>query len=134
MAVSDNPYRNLPAVNDILQSASLAEIIAKHGHDNVVAAVRMELAEFRRQLSLGRSANCESTASAIANRTALRLERELQPRLRAVINATGIVLHTIVDAGLRARAPVAVQEGQPVVAERVEEKDPAEMDPGRDPD
>ncbi len=102
-----NPYRNLPAVNDILQSPTLASVIASHGHDGVVAAVRAELADVRAALAHGEAFNGECSANAIADRAALRLERDLQPRLRSVINATGIVLHTNLG-----RAPMAEAAGK----------------------
>ncbi len=107
MSSTANPYRHLPAVNDVLQLPSLAELVARHGHDGVVAAVRAELAEVRRRLSLGDSPNGECSADAIAQRAASRLERSVQPRLRTVINATGIVLHTNLG-----RAPMAHEAGK----------------------
>ncbi len=93
-----NPFRDLPSVNEVLQLVNAPE----HSHEQMVAAVRQELAELRRRLGSGESADGEATAKAIAARAAARLVREMRPRLRPVINATGIVLHTNLG-----RAPVA---------------------------
>ena len=82
-------------------------LIAMHGHDSVVAAVRAELADVRRQLSLGVLPDGECSSDAIAKKAAARLDRDAQPRLRAVINATGIVLHTNLG-----RAPMAALAAQ----------------------
>src|SRR5207244_5314147 len=65
-------------------------------------AVRHELAECRHRLAQGESLDGAATADAIAEAARQRLERELQPKLRSVINATGIVLHTNLG-----RAPIA---------------------------
>ncbi len=98
----DNPFRNLPAVNDVLQAPAVQSLAQAQAHDLIVAAVRQELAELRRRLASGDSADGQSSADAVAARVAERLARELRPKLRPVINATGIVLHTNLG-----RAPVA---------------------------
>src|SRR5579864_2420928 len=72
--MADNPFRNIPSVNDILDLPSVRALAREHAHDAIVAAVR----------------------------EALRLGRDLRPKLRPVINATGIVLHTNLG-----RAPIA---------------------------
>src|SRR5262249_1363106 len=71
------------------------------------AAIRQELAEVRRQLGQGEQIDGQGGAEAVAARVAERLGRELRPKLRPVINATGIVLHTNLG-----RAPVAEEAAQ----------------------
>ena len=100
--MTENPFRRLPAVNDILASAPVQALFAEHGHDATAAAVRAELDGLRDLLRDGRELNGEAEVSAVALRVAARLERDSAPRLRSVINATGIVLHTNLG-----RAPVA---------------------------
>jgi len=92
--VSTNPYRNLPAVNDVLQAPALQALAAAHAHDLLVAAVRAELALVRQQLAQGGAFAGGALVEAVARQVAERLQRELRPKLRPVINATGIVLHT----------------------------------------
>jgi L-seryl-tRNA(Ser) seleniumtransferase len=100
--MADNPFRNLPAVNDILELPAVQTLTRAHTHELVVAAVRQELAGLRRRLSNGETIDGETSADQVADRVRERLSRELRPKLRPVINATGIVLHTNLG-----RAPVA---------------------------
>jgi L-seryl-tRNA(Ser) seleniumtransferase len=98
--MSDQPFRSLPAVNDVLDFPSVRALFERHAHARITDAVRAELARLRTLLKSGSDDGVE--VGTIAERVAARLEREAQPRLRAVINATGIVLHTNLG-----RAPVA---------------------------
>src|SRR3954469_18101818 len=100
--MADNPLRNLPSVNDVLACAPLRDLAANHAHEQLVAAVREELALTRKRLQQGEALDGTAGAEVLAARAAARLERDLRPKLRTVINATGIVLHTNLG-----RAPVA---------------------------
>lgn len=102
-----NPYRKLPAVNDVLEIPALAQVMQGQPHELVVAAVRQELADIRGRLGQADTIDGLASAEAIAGRVADRLARELQPKLRQVINATGIVLHTNLG-----RAPIALAAAQ----------------------
>ena len=87
-----NPYRQLPSISDLLERPDLAEVRAAHSHDAVTSALRTELDELRNRIASGHSIDGE--LESIATRIRHRLERDSLPILRAVINATGIVLHT----------------------------------------
>ena len=100
--MTDNPFRNLPSVHDILQAAAVQALAGKHAHEVVVEAIRDEITELRRRLSQGEVLDGEATADILARRVSDRLGRNFRPKLRPVINATGIVLHTNLG-----RAPVA---------------------------
>jgi L-seryl-tRNA(Ser) seleniumtransferase len=100
--VSDNPFRRLPSVTDVLAAPPLAALAAARPHAALVEAVRAELADLRRRLADGEAIDGVGAPEAVAARAADRLERSLRPALRPVINATGIVLHTNLG-----RAPVA---------------------------
>ncbi|MBI3821078.1 MAG: L-seryl-tRNA(Sec) selenium transferase [Planctomycetes bacterium] len=100
MTKNDNPYRNLPAVTDVLQVPSVVALEPAHAHDVVVEAIRAELADVRAGLAQGRNGTC--TPESIAASIEKRLHHDMKPRLRSVINATGIVLHTNLG-----RAPIA---------------------------
>ena len=100
--MSNNPLRNLPPVNAILSEEILRHEATHHAHDAIVAAVRAELADVRRQLLDQPESDGTPDAAAIAARVAIRLSAESSPKLRPVINATGIVLHTNLG-----RAPMA---------------------------
>jgi L-seryl-tRNA(Ser) seleniumtransferase len=71
------------------------------------------LAELRDQLRAGAAADGELAADIVAARAAAYLAQQVRPKLRPVINATGIVLHTnlgrapLADAAARAAADAA---------------------------
>jgi L-seryl-tRNA(Ser) seleniumtransferase len=98
--MTDNPYRRLPAVGDVLQAAPLLALADRHAHDRIVAAIRAELDDLRQRLA--ENAAVTADVEAVAARAAARLARETRPKLRTVINATGVVLHTNLG-----RAPMA---------------------------
>jgi L-seryl-tRNA(Ser) seleniumtransferase len=100
--MSKNLFRHLPSVNEVLAAPPVQALAGDHAHAVLVAAVRAELAELRRLLRQGEATDGGTGAEAVAGRVAERLGRELRPKLRTVINATGIVLHTNLG-----RAPVA---------------------------
>jgi L-seryl-tRNA(Ser) seleniumtransferase len=100
--MTDNPYRNLPSVNDVLAAAAVQALAASHAHDAIVTAIRAELGELRNRLGRGELIDGRASAEVVAGRVAERLGREYRPKLRGVINATGIVLHTNLG-----RAPIA---------------------------
>ena len=89
-----NPFRNLPAVSAVLDQPVLAAARAAHPADAVTAAVRAELAAVRSRLAAGEAVDGVASAEGLAAAAADRLERAAAPRLRTVINATGIILHT----------------------------------------
>jgi L-seryl-tRNA(Ser) seleniumtransferase len=100
--MNDNPFRNLPSVNDVLLVAPVQVLAGQHAHEQIVTAVRDELADLRCALSQGESIDGRASPEAVGERVVQRLGRLFQPKLRPVINATGIVLHTNLG-----RAPVA---------------------------
>src|SRR2546426_12836952 len=86
-------FRSLPAVNEVAESAILAGWLARTPRTVVVDAVRAVLGEFRAELA-GAGDIAVPTLDQFAERTVSRLQRQERPRLRPVINATGIILHT----------------------------------------
>lgn len=100
--MSENPFRKLPSVTQVLQAEALARLTVVHAHEQIVIAVRAELDAVRARLARGEMLDGEIAAEVLAQRAAARLDAEQKPRLRRVINATGIVLHTNLG-----RAPLA---------------------------
>ncbi len=98
--MSDEPLRKLPAVNEVLDA--LTALDGQHGREQILQAVREELEEVRTLLKAGGDSSDRVDVATIASRVAGRLRHAVQPLLRPVINATGIVLHTNLG-----RAPVA---------------------------
>ena len=87
--------RALPSVHQVLEEKPAAALVAAHGRPLVRFAVQRILEEERRG---GAAAEPKDRWSAIE-----RVIRELRrPRLRPVVNATGVILHTNLG-----RAPLA---------------------------
>jgi L-seryl-tRNA(Ser) seleniumtransferase len=99
---SSSAFRNLPSVNEVLRSSPVQALVANYAHDQLVAAIRAELDDLRGRLARGESPDGAAGVEPIAARVAQRLGQAFQPKLRSVINATGIVLHTNLG-----RAPIA---------------------------
>ena len=59
-------YRLLPSVDELLQSADLAPLIAREGQPVVADAVRAVLARLREEVTGGRVASAETMSSVIA--------------------------------------------------------------------
>ncbi len=100
--MSDNPLRKLPKVNDVLAAPAVEALAGEHAHERIVEAVRAEIDALRARLKEDPGGDGVVEPAAVAERAAARLRRDLRPRLRPVINATGIVLHTNLG-----RAPLA---------------------------
>jgi L-seryl-tRNA(Ser) seleniumtransferase len=83
--------RALPSVEQLLQSEPLRSAAADAPRALAVAAARDAVEQARNEIRQGNGA---LPSGALALEAANRLERWLRPSLRAVINATGVVLHT----------------------------------------
>lgn len=88
--------RALPSIDELLSRPSLATLVASHPRPLVVEALRLAVAEVRQQVLAGE-------ARAFSDIDVRRcLAKLAAPRLRPVLNATGVVLHTNLG-----RAPLA---------------------------
>ncbi len=92
--MSDNPYRKLPAVHQLLDHALIVALKDRHAHERIAEAVRIEVDTLRERLKSGEPLDKTMEQDAVAQRVVDRVEAEASPHLRTVINATGIVLHT----------------------------------------
>jgi len=97
-----NPFRNLPSVNQLLESEPLKKMIESVNHNVVANGVRTVLDDLRTQVNSATEDVQIPTPSELADKIASWLQDEQVPSLRRVINGTGVVLHT----GL-GRAPLA---------------------------
>lgn len=88
--------RSLPGVDVALASPVFASVLETHGRDLVVDALRTVLAHLRAEPGGATwSAGDEGAMMHdLAARVRSAIEERLRPSLRAVINATGVVLHT----------------------------------------
>jgi L-seryl-tRNA(Ser) seleniumtransferase len=92
----ENPLRALPSVNDLLADPRLVELESKQGHEAAVEAARGALAEARNAILAG------NDPGDLAGRALAFADAVAAPRLRRVLNATGVIVHTNLG-----RAPLA---------------------------
>jgi L-seryl-tRNA(Ser) seleniumtransferase len=85
---SRNPLRDLPSVDRLLADERLRALADEHGHELVLAAARAALAHAREDIKAG------FEQEDLPARAIVELDRLLAPRLRPVINGTGVVVHT----------------------------------------
>lgn len=100
--ISPNPpsLRNLPAVDTLLNQPAVASLLNEFARPELVHCIRSVLEQRRAALLAGESPDLDVAALALDVRQ--MLYRRIQPNLRRVINATGVVLHTNLG-----RAPLA---------------------------
>ncbi len=89
-----NIFRNLPSVNQLLDSPQLKKMVESVNHHVVVDGVRTFLDDLREQVSTAAEDVTIPTPNELADKIADWLQKEEKPYLREVINGTGIVLHT----------------------------------------
>ncbi len=108
MAPATPPVR-IPAVGRLLETGPFRELAERFGRELVTAALRREVAEVRRALraDAGPPGFEGDPAAWLCGSVELRLARWRGPRLRRVVNATGVVVHT--NLGRAVLAPPAAQ-------------------------
>ncbi len=87
-------YRKIPKVDQLLREPSIQELCAFYGKDAVLDAVRRELDGLRKSMEKEGEAEITASLGRLKESVRARMEREEEPSLRPVINATGILLHT----------------------------------------
>lgn len=94
--------RHLPSVDTLLLEEEFQELQRRFGRERVVRRIRAEIERVRSSWSSGKDFGEPLARADWGALVASALETEDVPSLRAVINATGIVLHTNLG-----RAPLA---------------------------
>ena len=89
---------SLPAVGGLINEPAYAELAAEFGHERVVEAIREHVAAERNGVAV-------SDAERV-NRVGDSLRAAVAPRLRHVINASGVILHTNLGRAPLSRAAV----------------------------
>jgi L-seryl-tRNA(Ser) seleniumtransferase len=99
--------RDLPSVEELLQTKTAAELIARYGRPLTLTAIRETLDKIRARFSSGQI-TALPLYDLILTQTEALLSSWIKPTLRLVINATGVILHTnlgrapLSDATIRA--------------------------------
>jgi L-seryl-tRNA(Ser) seleniumtransferase len=83
--------RKLPSVDKLLQEKAIQALAEAHSHELTVEAAREALESARQAILEGSPCPTVSQLAAVA---VANLNRRLQPTLRPVINATGVIIHT----------------------------------------
>jgi L-seryl-tRNA(Ser) seleniumtransferase len=110
----NHPLRHLPSVHELLDSPPLRGLVDKVSHHVVVSEVRAFLDNLRGEFQQRAAEVRIPAASELADRIAQWIVSDQRPRLRPVINATGIILHT--GLGRSPLAEAALQEVAAVAA------------------
>jgi len=102
--IMQNPLRNLPSVNDLIERPPLKEMLGSVSRSVVVSGVRSFLDNLRRDIITTASDIKPPSPAELAEHIADWIYKAKAPPLRPVVNATGVLLHT----GL-GRAPLPEQ-------------------------
>src|SRR5690242_18100344 len=89
-------YRKLPSVDDLMRDTELSAMVASDGHAAVADAARSVLSRLREEISAGNldASGVDLALSGLAAAVTRQLRESLRYSLTAVVNATGVVLHT----------------------------------------
>ncbi len=101
--------RNLPSVEQLLQSDTAAEWIALYGRPLTLSAIRAALDQVRSQILSGSNSIVPDGETLLAQAASL-LQEWLTPSLLPVINATGVILHTNLGRAPLSQAAIAAME------------------------
>ena len=84
-----NPYRELPAIDRLLEHEQVAPLAERHGHEAIVQIARAVLDDYRAEIERAGAAPERPAADVVVERAA-----SLEPSLRRVVNASGVIIHT----------------------------------------
>ena len=99
--------RRIPSIDRLRQRPAIHALEARYGGPAVVSSLRRAAAQLREALAggpSGQEADAEETAAALIETAAATALAALDTRLRRVINATGVIVHTNLG-----RAPLAAE-------------------------
>lgn len=103
-------FRSLPKVDELLKHSQLADLSANVSYNVTLESARQVIDDARSDIKSGTQTDVLSEEDIVA-RVCAEVERRMQPSLRRVINATGIIVHTNLGRSILADAALqAVQE------------------------
>lgn len=103
-------FRSLPKVDELLKHSQLADLSANVSYNVTLESARQVIDDARSDIKSGTQTDVLSEEDIVA-RVCAEVERRIQPSLRRVINATGIIVHTNLGRSILADAALqAVQE------------------------
>ncbi len=100
-------FPRLPSVDKVLSSDAGRALQQRYSRDAVCDAVRADIDRLRERAKAGGSVqDAQLTPDAVAGRVGAVLEADSGSRLRHVVNATGVVLHTNLGRALLADSAI----------------------------
>ena len=86
--------RSIPSVDKLLADAALSPVRGKYSEDIVKSMVRRAVDDLREEIRLGKARHADCSVQALVSRVRRLLDRRVGPKLKTVINATGVIVHT----------------------------------------
>ena len=102
--MAPSPLRNVPSVNELLESPTLKGLVDRISRNTVVHSVRTVLDEVRHEVQSATAERSLPSVSELTDRIARRVLEGKPSLLQPVINATGVLL-----PGELGRAPLATE-------------------------
>lgn len=99
--------KDLPSVDRLLRSPEVAALVTRHGHTLVAGAARTLLEARRSQARDGTLPAPSAGLDALSADLAAAVRQRLAPRMKAVLNLTGTVIHTNLGRALLAEPALA---------------------------
>lgn len=89
-------YRRLPGVGEVLDRPGIAALASRYGQDRMAGAVRACLSGLRERVRAGTvtATELEGAVKALDAMVEQEVALQCRPRLRRVVNATGVLLQT----------------------------------------
>jgi L-seryl-tRNA(Ser) seleniumtransferase len=97
---------DIPSLDRLLNDPAFAPLIARHARTQITDALRSELEQLRRRAHAQELCSDDLIPHAIAGNVDSSLARSTRPRMRAVFNLSGTVLHTNLGRALLSDAAV----------------------------
>ena len=94
--------QDLPAIDKLLRDPGTQALLVEHGHTLVAGEARALLDGLRAAAIDGRLGQASLHPATLSRALAARVQARLAPRLRAVLNLTGTVIHTNLGRALLA--------------------------------
>src|SRR5580700_4394983 len=109
-------FRELPSVDELIRTPAATNLVDAHGAAAVTDAARSVLSRLRQEISSGLldEQALRLALGGVTGAIESQLRQSLTPSLRAVINATGVILHTNLG-----RAPLSEAALQHILATAV---------------
>jgi len=97
-------FQKLPSTDELLREQEILALVEREGHIVVTESIRVVLARVRREIASGEldEKSLDLALGGMSGAVEAHLRQSLGYSLRAVINATGVILHTNLG-----RAPLA---------------------------